>query len=598
MRKERKSKRKTYPLNNIKIREKLFLTYFICVLIPMIVTNCVMITTVKHNIRKEKITQMQGVCDRVAATLNGTMDNVKMIADYMEGDEKLNHFLQKKYISEENYYDCFNRFMTDNNIKFYYTAQSIYGCLIATDNDTITNGNYFVKMSDVEDSEWLKAWRENGEKMLLYPYYEEESAYAKYIDRPRYLSMIRGMNNYGGNNVLKIDVDYVELMDLIDKEAVDMDIYICDEEHILFSSKEKRGEVHPYSDISEYHPLELEECSTVYVPGAEWKIYVTAEDDTLKDGYDSKNGGQFFVGMILFNLILPTIMILLINKSFCERIFLINSHIRMAEKEEFQQIECDEGTDEIGELIHRYNLMAARIKELIEVVYKQEKQQKEIQLSAKQAELNALQSQINRHFMFNVIESIRMHSILKGEKETANILGEFALLMRRAIQWNEDCVTLKEECEYVKTYLDIQKFRFGERLRYSFYIQEECHQFEIPKFSILTLVENACIHGIEPSLQGGTITVTASLDENNIYVAIMDSGVGMDEEEVDKMREKMMNASIKDVEESKRIGLLNTMVRLKMYYEGQVQVEISSTPGEGTEIGIILPIPKEDKKDT
>ena len=102
---------------------------------------------------------MHGVCDRVAATLNGTMDNVKMIADYMEGDEKLNHFLQKKYISEENYYDCFNRFMTDNNIKFYYTAQSIYGCLIATDKDTITNGNYFVKMSDAEDSEWLKAWR-------------------------------------------------------------------------------------------------------------------------------------------------------------------------------------------------------------------------------------------------------------------------------------------------------------------------------------------------------------------------------------------------------------------------------------------------------
>jgi len=213
-----------------------------------------------------------------------------------------------------------------------------------------------------------------------------------------------------------------------------------------------------------------------------------------------------------------------------------------------------------------------------------------MQLATQQAELNALQSQINPHFMFNVIEGIRMHSLLRGENKTAGILGDFALLMRQAIQWDKDLVTVQEEQGYVKTYLDIQKHRFGERLAYSFIIQEECRERLLPKFSILTLVENACIHGIEPSISGGNISIMVSEDDGMMCLAVMDSGEGMDKEKLEELRRKINQASIQQLGVSERIGVLNTIVRLKMYYQGEIEVEINSMEGEGTEIFVNLPL--------
>ena len=129
-----------------------------------------------------------------------------------------------------------------------------------------------------------------------------------------------------------------------------------------------------------------------------------------------------------------------------------------------------------------------------------------------------MQSQLNPHFIFNALESIRMHSILKQETETAKILESFAVLMRKNIQWNQDFVSIEEECDNVRRYLEIQKYRFGERMEFFLYIQPECQKRMIPKFTIITFVENACVHGIEKSVEGGSITVAAAgeQEERNI----------------------------------------------------------------------------------
>ena len=170
------------------------------------------------------------------------------------------------------------------------------------------------------------------------------------------------------------------------------------------------------------------------------------------------------------------------------------------------------------------------------------------------------------------------------------MIEKFSVLLRRAVQWNRDFVEVSQEAEDVRAYLGIQKQRFGSRLSYSVYIQEECRERKIPKFSLLTLVENACVHGIEPRIEGGTVTVTVSQDETHMFLEVVDSGNGMKQRELEELRKQISSATMDQLHHSAHIGVLNTVVRLKLYYEGEVTFEINSEEGEGTEICVTLPL--------
>lgn len=124
------------------------------------------------------------------------------------------------------------------------------------------------------------------------------------------------------------------------------------------------------------------------------------------------------------------------------------------------------------------------------------------------AELLALHSQINPHFLFNALESIRMHSILKNENETADMVEKLAVMQRQYVEWGEDSVTIEQEVEFVKAYLALQKYRFGERLSYQIEIDEECRKRKVPKtYAGNIRIGHACVHGIESKASPGWIFV-------------------------------------------------------------------------------------------
>ena len=234
-------------------------------------------------------------------------------------------------------------------------------------------------------------------------------------------------------------------------------------------------------------------------------------------------------------------------------------------------------------------MMVLRIQELVEVVLKGKAERQKLIISKKEAELQALQSQVNPHFMFNTLESIRMKSLLNGEEGTSTIIGTLALHMRRTIGWGDDFTTIGEEIEFLKGYLEIQKYRFGDRLDYSIHVQQECEQYRIPKFSILTFVENACIHGIEKKSDGGRVDVIIMEEAGQLFIEIMDNGVGIKEDKLERINLLIKTASIEKVKEGNSIGIINSYLRLEMYYHGAVEFQIESKYSEGTEVYMVLP---------
>ena len=204
-------------------------------------------------------------------------------------------------------------------------------------------------------------------------------------------------------------------------------------------------------------------------------------------------------------------------------------------------------------------------------------------------ELRALQSQVDPHFLFNVLESIRMHCVLKKENETAAMVERLAILERQNVEWNTDDTTIEEEVSFIKAYLELQKYRFGDRLSYEIDVSKECQSVKIPKLALVTFVENSCVHGVEKKSVPCWIYLRVYWKENCLIMEVEDTGNGMDEDEVKLLNHRMNHVQIDDIRKKKHVGVLNACLRLKMATKDQVSFEMESEKGIGTFLVIRIP---------
>lgn len=589
--------KRTNALNNCSITSKLLLIYIFCVLIPMIVTNCIFYFTVKNNAIKEQKTNMQYTIDRVKYNLGAVLDDCVLVSNHLNSDTVLNQFITKRYDNLMEYYEEYNFLLTNNVINYYYNSQHVYNVIVYTDNDTISDSNNFRKLTpEIRESDWYKQFQDNGKKMTLSVYYDNQNKNVQNnintstnSNMIRTISITRKLDNFSAKNenILKIDIDYNVIRSDILNEKLDGNLYVCNKEYILFSNKTDKNDTWKQFDTLDY----IEEKSVkengyfkFKAANEEWNIIVTEDEiNPLLEIFEKK---EILYGLIIFNLLLPTIIISLVSYSIRHRVILLSKYLGKVENEEFSTIDYSYGKDEIGKLIRSYNLMVLRIKELIEVAFKREAEKQRLELAKKQAELKALQSQVNPHFMFNTLESIRMRSLIKGESETAGIIENLSVLLRKTINWGEDYITIDDEMAFVENYLLIQKYRFDEKLSYSFYIGEDCNGIKIPKLAILSFVENACVHGIEEVADDSSINVAVFKNNSRLIIEISDTGIGMNEDKLNFIRNKLKNAEIGMLNSSKSTGILNTYMRLQMCCNNNMKFEIDSRFREGTEITI------------
>ena len=578
-----KNRKYSKHLDNIKIRTKMIIIYVICVLLPLIATNFFVLLSVMQHMETRQLDEVKGTGMRVENMMNELIEQSLTVSEYIYIDGNINRFISMEYPTVMDYHE--NMKQHDQRIRYYYSTRYIYNSTLYADNNSILNGSSFSKLSQVEEETWYQIVKENEKTVQLIPYYDNHNEYNNYLGRKRYLSLIRSLDYFGEQHILKLDLDYQMLVKNLDRE--NSNVYIYNADKIIYNTKEKdRNQA--FESIENIVPEDVLYEQTMYILGEQWNIMVTQAKYSLITGLSEFR--VMIVMLFIVNLLLPSGVIILMSRSFRKRIMLTEHHIQKMKYGQYETISCYEGRDEIGNLILSYNLMVERIRELIETVYRKNVEQQALELSRKQAELNALQSQMNPHFIFNVLESVRMKSLMKQEYETAGIIEKLAELFRVVIQWNKDFVTIEEELKHVRKYLDIQKYRFGDRLDFTIHIEDSCRKRKIPKFGILTFVENACVHGIAQSIKGGNITICISKDEKQLYLEIMDSGNGIGKLELDRLKQCIETASIEDVQGSQSIGILNTIVRLKLYYQGSMQVNIESTKGEGTEVCVVLPL--------
>ncbi len=585
-----------FTFNNLKIRNKLLLIYAFCVFLPIILTDAMILQTVNLNSKRDKEKELQYTMNRVEYNLTETINGCIGFTNNFYIDRALDEFLNKSYSSNLSYYDEYIKLSRDNRFSYNYNNGILNQVLIYVDNETILSGGRIAKLSLIKETQWYKDYKDSGEDVFIYPYFEWQKRYAAGSGTPKTISIIRKLDYYrnvGVEKCLKIDIDYSMMLRDVMNEKVDAVIYVRNQDYVLFSNLSTESSMRDFIPASTVDESKVTMSTSFKAANQRWEILILSEETPFWSVIVENKG---LLWLIIMNFIMPSLLIYIVGISISKRLSLVANYMDKVKKEQFEEINIKEGEDEIGKLVQSYNLMVRKIKNLIEVVFKGNAEKQALELSKKQAELKAVQSQVNPHFMFNTLETIRMRSLLKGENETADIIGELAILFRKSMSWGSDYITIEEEMIFVAKYINIQKYRFGDKIKFYHYVMEGCSQFMLPKLAIGTFVENACIHGIETTVNDGVISLTITKNKDYLFIEISDNGRGIEKEKLDQLQWMLQNADSKMLNEAKSTGILNAFLRLKMYCDGNIVFDIDSKLEKGTDITIQIPLQYVDPK--
>lgn len=236
--------------------------------------------------------------------------------------------------------------------------------------------------------------------------------------------------------------------------------------------------------------------------------------------------------------------------------------------------------DESDSLIDGFNRMSSQINELIEQVQAE-------QGSKKEAEMKALMAQINPHFIYNSLESINSMAVLAGNKDISKMVISLGRLLRISISQNQELIPLQMEFEHVRHYLDIQKFRFGEKFSYELELPESLKYTMTQKLIVQPIVENALYHAIEQMEEHGTIMVKAQENGKDVIIIVKDNGPGFDLAVLMSQWNKE-RANPKKYSDS-GVGLKNVHERLNIRFGNPYGILVCSSPGFGSTICIRIP---------
>jgi ligand-binding sensor protein len=209
----------------------------------------------------------------------------------------------------------------------------------------------------------------------------------------------------------------------------------------------------------------------------------------------------------------------------------------------------------------------------------------ELEQSLKEAQVIALQEQINPHFIFNILNSISVLLSLKELGKAQAVIKAFSEMLRYVLKKASLQIRLEEELDYIDRYLFIQNLRFGNRILVHTDIHPSLLDLKIPYFTLQPLVENAVMHGLGPKEYGGTIKIKAYSRDGIVVVSVEDSGVGITPVELERIR-KSLHSKTSSIRH--KGGLFNVDKRMRLLYGDSYSLEINSIEGSGTEVKLLL----------
>lgn len=569
----------------LKIRDKLVI-YFICLIILPITIIFLFTYTKLSDVVKNKISNyssviVRSICDDIDKTLNSTTDAKYFVLP--------NEAVQSILLEEnpESDQDSINNIQ--NIIRSIISARDYVISITIMNNDGFS---YFYSRLAPDEPHKLDEIKANG-------FYDE---IIKGNGRMVWNRFDRGRNSYTlgmqllslnklkGIGIMLIDFDMNQINKIYTKSKVEKSgkFYIVDRngEIIFHTDREKLGQKvasgfldklssskqHIFSnwyENSEY--MTISYISSV----VDWRyIYEVPKNEMMKEIILIRD---FLFLVFGGGVILAVIFAVIISFGMTNPINQLMKHMKKAETGDLNARVKVKTRDEIGQLGEKFNKMIANIQNLINTVYKEE-------LMRKNAETEALQAQINPHFMYNTLDSINALAELKGVDDISKITVAFSKLLRASISNDKNIISLREEISYVTNYMTIIKIRYNNRINFITDLQEESLEFRVPKLIIQPLVENSIVHGLADKTDYCEVKIKSYIREDILYIEVKDNGKGMEtSDDGDPDAKKGSSGG------HSGFGLSNVKKRIELMYGKGYGVEINGRRDQGTTVTLKLP---------
>ena len=580
---------------NFSLKRKLLLFYGVLFILPMIFISIIiysevsdsMMEKVQYSARKGygqakayleyKVNQLIQKTD-VVVTSNSLKDRIQKVAE-----QKLDpHEQLGEKVAIRSYLQSVEVNSQSTRIRLY----------VKDGADFLADGDYIFFLSEADEAVWYQKKGRQGVYFAPGCYLEPDRA-------DKYVALVRDIAEEDAYDmryaVLRMDIAVEEFTDILCNASPTENAvtYLVDREDNIvavsdwnkFQSFGLDKELPPGFDYDRYaNPTDLEQKklhgSTVYyisdkIRNTDWKMITVIPREDMTNGIERV---QYMVaGMLLLFGLLTIIGGAFIINWIVIRISVLNESFNQVKEGKLDVYLPNDTSDEIGVLYDNYNEMMARTNLLVEEKYK-------IGLHLKSAELKALQSQINPHFLYNTLDMVNWLAYSGRVEDIHKAVVSLSKYYRLILNKGQDMLSLEEELAHVGYYMKIQDIRFPGRITYIQEVEEGVLGSIVPKIILQPLVENAIHHGIwEKPGKSGTIRILGYEQEKDVYIKIMDDGVGMNPQTLLHVMDGAISGS------GSSYGVRNVHARLQLMFGEGYGLSYESKEGEGTCVTVRFP---------
>lgn len=573
------------------IRSKILVSFLILIIPMIIIATRISMTYTENSVVMNSMEYTTELINQMNSDVDSYIGYMENISQLVLMDSDVHTFLNSDFEEQDSRQlareHIMDQFGTILDIRSDITNLAIIG----------NNGRYILNRGedeinpnlDVKQKEWYKRAIERNGKIYI------SSSHVQNIVNGKYqwvVSLSRAIRDKQSNEMagaLLVDLNYNVINNLCKKINLGYKgyIFLLDEEgNIIYHPKQQLI----YNGLINEKTLEVKECKESYflTEGIDKKLYVISRSE--KTGWTAvgvANVSELFVQKAqtqklyiistVVILLIAMLMSFLISRAITKPIKKLRDSMKEVEKGNFHDKVETYGSDEIANLGKSYNIMIQTVEELMEARVKDQEQKRK-------SELRALQAQINPHFLYNTLDSIVWMAEEGKNQEVVTMTASLAKLFRQSISNEAEEVTLRQEVDYVRNYLVIQKMRYKEQLNYDIQVPESILNYYVIKLILQPLVENALYHGVKYKEGVGTILVDGYETESTVVLQVIDDGTGMDEDEINHLFEKR-----KSTHKTNRVAIRNIHNRIQLHYGKEFGLSFESKKGYGTKVMITLP---------
>lgn len=556
--------------NGIKLRYKLAIFYSLFCFLPVMLLFWLSFLQMRSIIDDKGKMNLQSYLQQSVSSMDRTLDGYNSLSDYIAFDRTLAEVFSMEYGTPYEQYEQ----LTQKVDPILRTASYFHGGMqqitIYTDNGMVKHDTTVAPVSEIEETDWYQKTLEHP-GLNWFANYQEETLFSA-----RKLAFSGARE---GVNILYMDVDYQKLFTPYAETLIsECGLYITDQDGKLvfeesrFSGKNQNYDL-TYSEFLE----QRDRGSTDYIILCEqsnttgWTVWLY--QPVGLSGEAMRPIGVMAGVTILICIFAAVLAYFITSGMVSSRIERLTHFMQEVQEGSMDmQMESDD-RDEIGMLYRGFGSMMKRIRTLINEVYLSK-------ITQKEAELKALQAQINPHFLYNTLSLINWKALAAGEEDISRMTLDLSTFYRTALNRGRNVLQVETELSNTRAYLEIQSMLHDGDFDYEIEAQTEILQCESLNLILQPLVENAIHHGIEEKTDGrGKITVRGWKEDNCVWFMVEDNGVGMEQEVADKILTM----------ESKGYGVRNVDERIRLCYGEKYAMKVESVVGKGTKMTIHFP---------